>query len=63
MNLFWFCFVILFLGLLPAFLMALWNLTLPELFEFPEITYWQAVRLILISALLFGGFFIQYHIN
>jgi hypothetical protein len=29
MNFFWFCFVVLFLGLLPVFLMALWNLTLP----------------------------------
>lgn len=33
----------------------LWNITLPELFKVPVIGYWQAIRLILIGTLIFGG--------
>jgi len=33
----------------------LWNITLPELFRFPTITFWQSFRLMLISGFLFSG--------
>jgi hypothetical protein len=41
--------------LLVALLWWLWNITLPEVFRLPPITYWQARRLVLISTILFGG--------
>jgi len=33
----------------------LWNITMPEVFNLKEITYWQAFRLLIIAAILFGG--------
>lgn len=42
-----------------ALLEWLWNMTIPELFGLKVVTYWQALRLLLIAGLLFGAF----HIN
>ena len=36
--------------------MYLWNWLIPELFNGPIITFWQAFGLILLSKILFGGF-------
>lgn len=36
--------------------MALWNWLLPELFQLPEITFWQAIGLAVLTRLLFGTF-------
>ena len=33
----------------------LWNSTLPELFSFPRVNFWQAIKVILLATLLFGG--------
>ncbi|WP_146039100.1 hypothetical protein [Sulfobacillus sp. hq2] len=44
---------------IPALLMWLWNLTLPDLFGWPRLRYWQAFRLELICGLLFGAFHIM----
>ncbi|MCT4618752.1 MAG: hypothetical protein N4A62_05125 [Marinisporobacter sp.] len=33
----------------------LWNITIPRIFGVREITFWEAFRLILIGAILFGG--------
>jgi hypothetical protein len=33
----------------------LWNITMPQVFNLKEITFWQAFRLLLIAGLLFGG--------
>jgi hypothetical protein len=33
----------------------LWNAILPDLFGFPEVDFWQAVGLVVLSRLLFGG--------
>lgn len=41
---------------LSALLQWLWNITCPDVFHLPKITYWQAFRLLLIAAILFGGF-------
>lgn len=46
-------FIIIFV--VPAFFQWLWNITCPELFHLPYLTYWQAFRILLIAALLFGG--------
>lgn len=43
---------VLFLGSL--LLNYLWNITMPRIFRLPEITYWEAFRLILIAWILFG---------
>jgi len=34
--------------------MILWNNLLPQIFHLPQITYWQAVGLLILSRLLFG---------
>lgn len=33
----------------------LWNITMPQVFNLKEITFWQAFRLLLIAGILFGG--------
>jgi hypothetical protein len=38
-----------------AIFRLLWNTTMPEVFRLPEITFWQAFRLLLIAGFLFGG--------
>ena len=42
-----------FFGML---VMYLWNLTLPVIFNVPPISFWQALGILLLSKLLFGGF-------
>jgi len=42
-----------------AILKWLWNTTLPELFGFKTMRYWQAFRLLIIAQLLFGPAFVQ----
>lgn len=37
------------------FVQYLWNSTLPDLFGFKEITYWQTFRLFLLISIFFGG--------
>ena len=34
----------------------LWNWLLPTLFSVPEITFWQALGLLVLCRILFGGF-------
>lgn len=40
--------------LLVWLLKWLWNITMPTVFNLKAITYWQAFRLLLIAAILFG---------
>lgn len=35
--------------------MTLWNALLPEIFHLPTINFWQALGLLVLSRLLFGG--------
>jgi len=35
---------------------SLWNWLLPALFGFPAVTFWQALGLLLLCRILFGGF-------
>ena len=46
---------VIILMLLGFILKALWNSTLPELFGFKTITTWQAIKILFISSLIFGG--------
>ncbi|MCB0471639.1 MAG: hypothetical protein KDC69_06750 [Flavobacteriaceae bacterium] len=47
--------VILVFGL-SALVMWLWNAILPDLINVNSITYWQALGILLLSKILFGGF-------
>lgn len=40
--------------LITALFQWLWNITMPDVFNLKKINYWQAFRLLLIAALLFG---------
>jgi hypothetical protein len=59
------CFFIplLIIGLfaLSAIVMFLWNHLVPAIFVLPVITYWQAMGLLLLSRILFGGWSYQKH--
>jgi hypothetical protein len=48
------CFVVM--ALLGWLVMSLWNWLMPGLFGLKAIGYWQAVGLMVLSRLLFGGF-------
>lgn len=39
-----------------SIVMLLWNALMPAIFHLPVISFWQAVGLLLLSKLLFGGF-------
>ena len=41
--------------LLALAVMLLWNSLVPELFRGPPLQYWQALGLLLLSRILFGG--------
>ncbi len=47
--------VIGLLFLVTALLQWLWNITMPDVFNLKNITYWQAFRLLLIAGILFGA--------
>ena len=36
--------------------MSLWNALIPDIFSVNEITYWQALGLLVLARILFGGF-------
>lgn len=46
---------VIMLFILSAVLQWLWNMTIPEVFGLKTITFWQAFRLLIIAAILFGG--------
>lgn len=47
---------ILIVAGLSALVMWLWNATLPDLLGINEISYWQALGLLVLCKILFGGF-------
>jgi Ca2+/H+ antiporter, TMEM165/GDT1 family len=44
------------LVLFPYVIMLLWNALLPVLFHIAEINFWQALGILILSRILFGGF-------
>ncbi len=38
----------------------LWNITVPGIFKIRAIGFWEAFRLLLLSAILFGGSFVRF---
>lgn len=49
-------FVLVAAAVLGFVTMELWNSLLPQIFGWNRITYWQALGLIILSRILFGGF-------
>lgn len=47
---------VLFAFLFGYFVMLLWNWLMPVIFGLPCINYWQAVGIIVLARLIFGGF-------
>ncbi len=47
--------VVLFFGLIFVF-QQIWNMTLPTIFDLKLISYWQALGLVVLARILFGGF-------
>lgn len=49
-------FAVLFLAIFGYVVMSLWNWLMPTLFGLHQITYWQAVGVLFLCKILFGGF-------
>ncbi len=48
--------MLLFIAIGGEVVMHLWNWLLPSLFGWPQITFWQALGLLALCRILFGGF-------
>lgn len=48
--------LLLFIALGGAIVLFLWNWLLPPIFGWPPITFWQALGLLALCRILFGGF-------
>jgi len=48
--------MVLFTWIFGEIVMHLWNWLLPGLFGWHQITFWQALGLMILSRILFGGF-------
>ena len=46
---------LVFLAIVTLIFRWLWNTTMPDVFGVKALTFWQAFRILLISAILFGG--------
>lgn len=49
-------FAVLFVAVFSFVVMSLWNWLMPALFGWHAITYWQALGILVLSKILFGGF-------
>jgi hypothetical protein len=49
-------FAIVAVGVVSFVVMSLWNILVPSIFALKPITFWQALGLLVLSKLLFGGF-------
>jgi len=47
---------VLFIALFGLIVMSLWNWLMPALFGWKVVTFWQAIGLVILSKILFGGF-------
>lgn len=47
--------IVLVLSIGPLCIMWLWNWIMPHLFNLPEINFWMALGISVLSSLIFGG--------
>lgn len=47
--------IVVIVGIVGWVVMSLWNALLPQLFGWPVLGYWQAVGLLVLARVLFGG--------
>lgn len=47
--------IVVLTTLATAVFQWLWNITMPEVFALKEITFWQALRLLILTSFLFSG--------
>ena len=47
--------MLVMIAVFSAVVMLLWNLLLPHLFGLPLLNYWQALGVLLLARILFGG--------
>lgn len=47
--------IIIFILWVVLLFRYLWNITMPQVFNLKEISYWQALRLLLITGILISG--------
>ncbi|HEX8551915.1 MAG TPA: hypothetical protein VF681_10215 [Abditibacteriaceae bacterium] len=52
-------YVLLFGSIITAIFHWLWNITMPQVFGLKEITFWIAMRLLLIAGFLTSGIFFR----
>ena len=53
----WMPFLFILLAfVMTATVMLLWNWLMPELFGLTEVSFWQALGILILSKILFGGF-------
>ncbi|MFQ5720181.1 MAG: hypothetical protein ACE5IK_11600 [Acidobacteriota bacterium] len=48
--------LLLFIAIGGTLVLLLWNWLLPSLFGWPQITFWQALGVLALCRILFGGF-------
>jgi len=48
--------LVVFMGIVREVVMHLWNWLLPMLFGWHTVTFWQAIGLLVLCRILFGGF-------
>ncbi|MGD0891194.1 MAG: hypothetical protein ABR923_06645 [Terracidiphilus sp.] len=48
--------LVVFVGIVGEVVMHLWNWLLPMLFGWHPVTFWQAIGLLVLCRILFGGF-------
>jgi Ca2+/H+ antiporter, TMEM165/GDT1 family len=60
-RMFRFPFIVLAVAVFSAVVMLLWNAIIPDLFKLGTITYWQALGLLVLSKILFGGWHGPHH--
>lgn len=54
----WFFFPLVPLAAIAGFgfvVMLIWNAVIPDVFQGPTVTYWQAILLLILARILFGG--------
>jgi hypothetical protein len=53
--------VVLLVFLVPAIFQWLWNITMPQVFGLKPITYWIALRLLIVADILLSPSYVRFH--